>query len=212
MRGLWTNCRGKRQALYLSLALPSGLFIHILPDFFPPRSTRAILVLNFPPTFAVPIVRKFHALLGKSKLKMASPHTEGLQGFSQATLEKKLQNLNSTLQNIQLMAQWAIHYRKHAKTITSVWYKELQKGQKPNRNLTPNTAPSAVIALSGSALRFASSFAAVLYSVSSTADSNRKLTLLYLANDIVQNSRKKGTEFKIEFTRVLPRAFHIVSK
>ncbi|CAI8038901.1 Regulation of nuclear pre-mRNA domain-containing protein 1B [Geodia barretti] len=102
---------------------------------------------------------------------MASPHTEGLQGFSQATLEKKLQNLNSTLQNIQLMAQWAIHYRKHAKTITSVWYKELQK-----------------------------------------ADSNRKLTLLYLANDIVQNSRKKGTEFKIEFTRVLPRAFHIVSK
>ena len=143
---------------------------------------------------------------------MASPHTGGLHGFSQATLEKKLQNLNSTLQNIQLMAQWAIHYRKHAKTIIAVWYKELQKGQKPNGNLTPNTAPSAVIALNSSALRFASSFAAVLYSVSSAADSNRKLTLLYLANDIVQNSRKKGTEFKAEFTRVLPRAFHIVCK
>lgn len=44
------------------------------------------------------------------------------------------------------------------------------------------------------------------------ADANRKLTLLYLANDIAQNSKKKGQEYKAEFTRVLPRAFHLVSK
>ena len=44
------------------------------------------------------------------------------------------------------------------------------------------------------------------------ADAGHKLTLLYLANDIVQNSRKKGSEYKAEFSRVLPRAFHVVSK
>lgn len=61
---------------------------------------------------------------------MASPHTGGAHGFSQQALERKLQNLSSTLQNIQIVAKWAIHYRKHAKTITTVWYKELQRGAK----------------------------------------------------------------------------------
>ena len=118
---------------------------------------------------------------------MASPHTGGAHGFSQQALERKLQNLSSTVQNIQVMAQWAIHYRKHAKTITAVWYKELQKGEKP---------------------RLARLLAIVSISpILVAADSNRKLTLLYLANDIIQNGRKKGSEFKAEFTRILPRAF-----
>ena len=51
----------------------------------------------------------------------------------------------------------------------------------------------------------------LLYSLS-TANSGRKLTLLYLANDIIQNSKRKGQEYKLEFTRVLPRAFQLVSK
>ena len=66
----------------------------------------------------------------KLKIKMASPHTGGAHGFSQQTLERKLQHLNSSLQNIQAVAQWAIYYRRHAKTVVSVWYKELQKGEK----------------------------------------------------------------------------------
>ena len=41
---------------------------------------------------------------------------------------------------------------------------------------------------------------------------NRKLTLLYLANDIVQNSKRKGPEFKSEFAKALPRALHLVAK
>lgn len=44
-----------------------------------------------------------------------------------------------------------------------------------------------------------------------SGNSNRKLTLLYLANDILQNSRKKGTEYVTEFNRVLPKAFHLVN-
>ncbi|KAJ8678608.1 hypothetical protein QAD02_014395 [Eretmocerus hayati] len=36
---------------------------------------------------------------------------------------------------------------------------------------------------------------------------NRKLTFMYLANDVIQNSRKKGPEFGREFGTVLTKAF-----
>ncbi len=52
----------------------------------------------------------------------------GLSSFSAAALEKKLKDLNSSLQSIQGVSQWLVHYRRNAKTIISVWYKELQKG------------------------------------------------------------------------------------
>ena len=50
-------------------------------------------------------------------------------GFSVAAVEKKLKDLNTTIQSIQGVSQWLIHYRKHAKTIISVWYKEQHKGR-----------------------------------------------------------------------------------
>merc|ERR1711881_93839 len=41
---------------------------------------------------------------------------------------------------------------------------------------------------------------------------NRKLTFLYLANDVVQNSRKKAPEFSKEFGAVLTKVFeHLAS-
>jgi len=40
----------------------------------------------------------------------------------------------------------------------------------------------------------------------------KKLTFLYLANDVIQNSKKKGPEFSQEFEGVLPYAFHHVLK
>lgn len=50
------------------------------------------------------------------------------QAFSSALLDKKLKELNSTLQSIQSTSQWLIHYRKHVKPIIKTWYKEFQKG------------------------------------------------------------------------------------
>ena len=44
------------------------------------------------------------------------------------------------------------------------------------------------------------------------ADSSRKLTLLYVANDVIQNSKRKGTEYRGEFLKVLPRALQMISK
>ncbi|KAI5717194.1 hypothetical protein M8J77_001749 [Diaphorina citri] len=39
------------------------------------------------------------------------------------------------------------------------------------------------------------------------ADDHRKLTLMYLANDVIQNSKKKGPEYGKEFGHVLKQAF-----
>uniref|UniRef100_T1GBT7 CID domain-containing protein n=1 Tax=Megaselia scalaris TaxID=36166 RepID=T1GBT7_MEGSC len=39
------------------------------------------------------------------------------------------------------------------------------------------------------------------------APENKKLTFLYLANDVIQNSKKKGPEYGKEFFNCLPRVF-----
>ncbi|KAG8446121.1 hypothetical protein GDO86_013841 [Hymenochirus boettgeri] len=44
------------------------------------------------------------------------------------------------------------------------------------------------------------------------AKSGRKLTFLYLANDVIQNSKRKGPEFTREFEKVLLDAFSHVSR
>ena len=44
------------------------------------------------------------------------------------------------------------------------------------------------------------------------APMQKKLAMLYLANDILQNSRKKGPEFVHEFHRTLPRALQHMLK
>lgn len=80
--------------------------------------------------------------------------------FSETSLLKKLNDLNNTQQCVQTLSLWLIHHRKHAKTIVSVWLRELLNEKKQDR----------------------------------------KLTFIYLANDILQNSRKKGTEYMNEFT------------
>lgn len=40
----------------------------------------------------------------------------------------------------------------------------------------------------------------------------KKLTFMYLANDVIQNSRKKGPEYAKEFTTALKQGFEIVAK
>lgn len=35
---------------------------------------------------------------------------------------------------------------------------------------------------------------------------------MYLANDVIQNSRKKGPEFAKEFKSILPKCFELLAK
>jgi regulator of Ty1 transposition protein 103 len=48
--------------------------------------------------------------------------------------------------------------------------------------------------------------------LASTTNCDRKLTFIYLANDILQNSRKKGNEYLKEFVTVLPSAIENTAK
>lgn len=43
--------------------------------------------------------------------------------------------------------------------------------------------------------------------LSLSAKEHRKLTFMYLANDVIQNSKKKGPEFGKEFGGILKKAF-----
>lgn len=47
---------------------------------------------------------------------------------------------------------------------------------------------------------------------SRTKDVGKKLAMIYLANDILQNSRKKGAQFVVEFYHKLPPAFQQLVK
>jgi len=89
-----------------------------------------------------------------------------MSSFSTTQLEKKIKTLTMSQQSIQTLSLWAMHHRKHAKTVVEAWFENLQK-VKPKK----------------------------------------KLALMYLANDILQNSRRKGPEYMKEFQTVLPQAF-----
>lgn len=52
----------------------------------------------------------------------------------------------------------------------------------------------------------------ILFSSCCAAKSNRKLTFLYLANDVIQNSKKKGPEFAKDFESVLVDACSHVAR
>ena len=45
-----------------------------------------------------------------------------------------------------------------------------------------------------------------------TVRASHRLTFMYLANDVIQNSKKKGPEFTREFATVLPDAYKFATK
>lgn len=83
------------------------------------------------------------------------------------------------------LSQWVLFYHHHVKDIAETWIKHLES----------------------SPLIFGSDHVIDRFS-SDTPESGRKITLLYLANDILQLSKKhtKSEEFSSNFSKVLPRA------
>ena len=75
----------------------------------------------------------------------ASASASASGGFSVAAVEKKLKDLNTTIQSIQGVSQWLIHYRKYAKTVISVWYKEMHKGGGDHNDLLGFDVPTIVV-------------------------------------------------------------------
>lgn len=52
----------------------------------------------------------------------------------------------------------------------------------------------------------------VTYHILAAKEPAKKLTLMYLANDVIQNMRKKGPEYSKEFATVLKSSFEIIAK
>ncbi|KAF4790106.1 Regulation of nuclear pre-mRNA domain-containing protein 1A [Turdus rufiventris] len=104
-----------------------------------------------------------------------------MSAFSEVALERKLSELSNSQQSVQTLSLWLIHHRKHSALIVSVWERELRKGERKVGNRKESAKP------------------------------NRKLTFLYLANDVIQNSKRKGPEFTKDFAPVIVEAFKHVS-
>lgn len=58
-----------------------------------------------------------------------------MASFSEASLAKKLLDLNNSQQSIQTLSLWLIHHRKHSKVIVNVWLKAYKKGNAKNRRI-----------------------------------------------------------------------------
>lgn len=111
-----------------------------------------------------------------------------MAGFTENAFVRKLCELNNSTQSIQTLALWLIHHRKHHAHIVKIWCRELQRGKRIH------------------------SFNIQYYTFSIVAKDNKKLTFMYLANDVIQNSKKKGPEYGKEFGLVLKKAFeHLAS-
>lgn len=110
-----------------------------------------------------------------------------MAGFTEAAFVKKLTDLNNSSQSIQTLSLWLIHHRKHYATVVKLWLRELLKG-----NIIHHILIGIKICLF-------------------LVKGPKKLTFMYLANDVIQNSRKKGPEYGQEFGTHLARAFDHMS-
>lgn len=85
---------------------------------------------------------------------------------------------------------WLIHHRKHYKTIIQIWFRELKKQGKKK------------------VMHFWSYCLIHVF----PAKASRRVAFMYLANDVIQNSKKKGTEFTKEFHGILKPSFQHIAK
>ncbi|XP_073188790.1 regulation of nuclear pre-mRNA domain-containing protein 1A isoform X6 [Lepidochelys kempii] len=143
-----------------------------------------------------------------------------MSAFSEAALERKLSELSNSQQSVQTLSLWLIHHRKHSGLIVTVWERELRKASSSVPRRTDKFSHSSL----GKNLLHSLLQHKEPWDVSpespedahggahhNLAKPNRKLTFLYLANDVIQNSKRKGPEFTKDFAPVIVEAFKHVS-
>ena len=108
-----------------------------------------------------------------------------MSAYNQAILIERLNKLTDTQESIQTLSHWLNFHRKHAITSVTVWYEEFQRCK--------------------SYVSFDITMKCILIrSPFFPASPSKKLTLLYLANDVIQHSRKKGGEYVETFVNIIP--------
>lgn len=106
--------------------------------------------------------------------------------FSQDSLRTKLGKLVDSQESVTVLSQYFILHRQHAPLGVATWLEELRKGAFEQAVHMPRPQKSHWNIVS--------------------ASTGRRLAYLHLANDIIQNSRRKGNEYILAFQKVLPEA------
>ena len=136
-----------------------------------------------------PLLSKLDVTEKGASVALYNWRKETMSAFSETALETKLKDLNQSQQSIQTLSLWLIHHRKHAKKIVLTWKKLLVQSK-----FARFFATNLFLNCSGSRLY---AFYTLIYLL--TVAQPKKLTFLYLANDVIQTSKKKGPEFSQEF-------------
>lgn len=121
-----------------------------------------------------------------------------MSGYSESALLKKLAELKISAPSIQVKIKKA----KFTAHVTDIFVREWHCGSCTTRNTTGR------LSVPGERLecpRLNSLFHIFRYRHLVAAQSGHKLTLLYLANDVVQNCRKKQPEIEAEFGLVMKK-------
>ena len=98
--------------------------------------------------------------------------------FSIQALQEKLSRLSLSQDSIETLSLWIIQHKTHSKDSVQVWLEEVKKGKYNYDGVCHVTITQ------------------TLYYHAASAD--RRLVLFYLANDILQNGRRKGADLFLE--------------
>lgn len=97
--------------------------------------------------------------------------------FSKQALQEKLSRLSLSQDSIETLSLWIIHHKAHAKSSIEMWLEEIQRGRVKLCHVTmPDFFPPSY------------------YIYPTLANADKRLVLFYLANDILQNGRRRGAD------------------
>ena len=95
-----------------------------------------------------------------------------MSSFSEHVLQEKLSRLSASQDSIETLSSWIIHHRTHASISVTKWLQNVHQGTSILVISVTCTSRANICSLIG--------------------DCERRLVLLYLANDVLQNSRRKN--------------------
>lgn len=100
-----------------------------------------------------------------------------MSSFSEQVFQEKLTRLSSSQDSIETLSLWIIHHKAHGSSVVDIWMQNFIQGK---------WLIYAIYYIHCARSRDA----ILLYA----ADQERRLLLLYLVNDVLQNGRRKGVD------------------
>lgn len=136
--------------------------------------------------------------------------------FDSVDFEKRLTNLKDTQESIQVLSSWCLQNRSHHKKIVTSWLLVLKQGK---NFIYSQSIVSAMPTLNNTiiSLKWEKHLSWKLKTfinfndfISFLVKVEHRLTLFYLANDVIQYSKRKNYEFVESWGTALQRATTMV--